>query len=64
MDSSMPLLEKGEGEGEGRNELTQHRLEMGGENNVGKRLQEKKIIELRDKKMVVRGKIQRKMDPS
>ena len=45
MDSSMPLLEKGEGEGEGRNELTQHRLEMGGENNVGRRLQEKKIIE-------------------
>ncbi len=50
MDSSMPLLEKGKGKGEGKNELTQHRLEMGGENNVGRRRQEKKIIELRDTK--------------
>ncbi len=36
---------KGKGKGEGKNELTQHRLEMGRENNVGRRLQEKKIIE-------------------
>ena len=65
MDSSMPLLEKGKGEGEGKNELTQHRLEMGRENNVGRRLHgQKKIRATGHKKWMREAKIQSKMDPS